>query len=126
MSATKFTTLYFPVVKDKPSALGGSVRFDFDYAAKLADEDPEAFEIYREQVISDYLNTLPPKKLEKLRALQDQINEARFTLEPLEFMLWLGTEMSKNLDELSSRMVDLHNKVGDHEIIRGHVNRQSK
>ena len=98
------------------------MKFDFDEAARLYVEDPPAFERYREQVILGYLQSLPPERARQLEALQAEIDQSRAARSPVEHLAWLGTELTKKLDQLTGKFIGLNNALNpDRLIIRGFV-----
>ena len=53
--------------------------FDFDEWAKLAREDPDAFEIKRQQMIHDVIDMSSPKIKRRMQGMQWQIDQIRAT-----------------------------------------------
>lgn len=47
---------------------------DFDELKRMAEEDPEAIERYRKQVIEDYISSLPEERQQRARQLQFKID----------------------------------------------------
>jgi len=59
--------------------ISNSVEFNFDEWAKLAKEDPDAFENKRQQMIQDVINKSSPKIKRRMQGLQWQIDQVRAT-----------------------------------------------
>jgi hypothetical protein len=53
------------------------MEFDFDAWAKLAKEDPEAFERQREAALRSSIESAPPEHRQRLEGLQFQLNMER-------------------------------------------------
>lgn len=51
--------------------------FDFDNWAKLAKEDPDAFESQRQEALESLIATAPPEMQQRLRGLQWQLDHVR-------------------------------------------------
>lgn len=53
--------------------------FNFDEMARLAKEDPDAFEIMREKMIQDAIDNSSPEIKQRMQGLQWQIDKVRST-----------------------------------------------
>jgi hypothetical protein len=51
--------------------------FDFDAWAKLASNDPQAFELQRTQAVDQLIRQAPPHKQQRLRCLQWKLDQIR-------------------------------------------------
>ena len=51
--------------------------FDFDAWAKLASNDPQAFELQRIQAVEQLIRLAPPHKQQRLRGLQWKLDQIR-------------------------------------------------
>ena len=59
-------------------------KFDFDEWRQLAETDPEAFELRRQQVIESLIASAPSKRQQRLRGLQWRVDmERRKASDPL-------------------------------------------
>lgn len=52
-------------------------QFDFEKWSKLATNDPEAFEQYREKLINNFIKDLPEDKQHRMRCLQWRVDNVR-------------------------------------------------
>ncbi len=59
--------------------MNSGAEFDFDEWAKLAKENPDAFENKRQQMIQDVIDTSSPKIRRRMQGLQWQIDQIRAT-----------------------------------------------
>ena len=59
--------------------MNSDAEFDFDEWAKLAKENPDAFENKRQQMIQDVIDTSSPKIRCRMQGLQWQIDQIRAT-----------------------------------------------
>lgn len=60
-------------------SISTNAEFDFDEWAKLAKEDPDAFENKRQQMIQDVIDKSSPKIRRRMEGLQWQIDQIRAT-----------------------------------------------
>lgn len=93
------------------------MKFDFDYAKRLAETDPEAFEEYRAKLLAHQLKQSP-----RLVALQTEVDAARVTMTQAEHLVWLGEQLSVRLEQLAGEFIALNNVINpDRQLIRGYV-----
>ena len=72
--------------------------FDFAEWSSLADSDPQAFEIKREQAIESVIQSMPDFKQERMRRLQWRIDqERRLAKSPLAACIKLSNMMWENV-----------------------------
>ena len=84
------------------------MQFDFDTAAKLAKDDPEAFELYRQDLIADLIESLPLEKQGQWRLFQSELDLMREQLSPEHFQAFLFRGMSNNLDNLTDKFMEIN------------------
>ena len=78
---------------------------NFDDMMKLAQDNPEAFEAMRQELIEDCINSAPTSMQQRLRGLQFQINADRDTSHnPLESMIKANKRMMASFNELRNLM----------------------
>jgi Protein of unknown function (DUF3135) len=87
--------------------------FDFDNWAKLAKEDPDAFEIQREKMIQELIESTSPDFRKRMQGLQWQIDQIRSTSSnPMASCLKISQMMWDNVlgeDGLLEHMQQLSN-----------------
>ena len=72
--------------------------FDFSEWSHLADTDPQAFELKREQVIESVIQSMPDAKQERMRRLQWRIDqERRLAKSPMAACIRLSNMMWENV-----------------------------
>lgn len=52
-------------------------QFDFEKWSELANNDPEAFEDYRQKLINNFIKDLPEDKQQRMRCLQWRVDSVR-------------------------------------------------
>ncbi|MET0067031.1 MAG: DUF3135 domain-containing protein [Candidatus Thiodiazotropha sp.] len=70
---------------------------DFDALLRLAQDDPERFEVVREETIATYIATLPDDRQEMMRRLQWRIDQERRNRTPLSACIRISRLMWENL-----------------------------
>lgn len=77
---------------------GLNTEFDFDAWAKLAKDDPNAFESMREQMIQDVIASTSPEIKRRMEGLQWQIDQIRSTsANPMSSCLKISQMMWENV-----------------------------
>jgi hypothetical protein len=72
--------------------------FDFSEWSSLADTDPQAFEVRREQAIESVIQSMPDAKQERMRRLQWRIDqERRLAKSPMAACIRLSNMMWENV-----------------------------
>ncbi len=72
--------------------------FDFSEWSSLADTDPKAFELRREQVIESVIQSMPDAKQDRMRRLQWRIDqERRLAKSPMAACIRLSNMMWENV-----------------------------
>lgn len=89
------------------------MKFDFEYAAKLAKEDPEALERYRQALVHSYIESRPLERREALCELQDELDALREQVHAQDYQRYLFWRMGQNMENLSDRFVHLQSLVTD-------------
>jgi hypothetical protein len=84
------------------------MQFDFDTAAKLAKADPEAFELYRQDLIADLIESLPLEKQGQWWAYQNELDLMREQLSPEDFQRFLFHGMANNVENLGDKFMEIN------------------
>jgi hypothetical protein len=72
--------------------------FDFSEWSSLADTDPKAFEVRREQAIESVIQSMPDARQERMRRLQWRIDqERRLAKSPMAACIRLSNMMWENV-----------------------------
>jgi hypothetical protein len=70
---------------------------DFDDLLRLAQEDPEHFEVVRKRTIATFIATLPDERQDLMHRLQWRIDQERRNRTPLSACMRISTLMWENL-----------------------------
>jgi hypothetical protein len=73
--------------------------------------DAVKFEVARQQLISDYIKSLPEKHRKSAYAMQCKIDLARQTLSQDEFLQWMKTEFVELSENLSDQFAFIAHKA---------------
>lgn len=60
----------------------------------------EAFEVERRRILDEFFMSLPPKSRQKALMTQFDVDEARLTLSPKEFDVWLSQQLAQRMNSL--------------------------
>lgn len=83
---------------------------DFDYLMNLAKNDPEGFKVKREEMIEEYINSVPPKQQHRLRCVQWRIDQARAKAKsPLGACMAITEMMWDSFEQLNQLFLDMRN-----------------
>lgn len=80
---------------------------DFDFMARLAKEDPAAFESMREKLLADAVAAAPAHLRPSLNQTVRSLNALREGKTPLEAAQAANAEMASSLHQLGTAMNDL-------------------
>ncbi len=84
-------------------------KFDFDEMARLATEDPEAFERRREQLLTTAIEKAAPDVQRRLRGLQWQVDQVRNTTSnPMASCIRISRMMWDSVLEKDGLLENLH------------------
>jgi hypothetical protein len=83
------------------------VEFDFDKMAKLAKDDPTAFEMERQRLIGAQLAEMPEAQRRKCLAVQYDLDLHRFNHTDAEHFQYIKTKMFESLEDLQDQLTAL-------------------
>ncbi len=84
------------------------MKFTFEKCAKLALEDPDAFEVYRAELVKQFIEQKSPEEQKRLKGLQFQIDmERRKARTPMASCIKLNGMM---MDHFYDEYMDASNK----------------
>ena len=73
----------------------GQLSTKFDFLVNLFKTNPAAFNEHREEVIEEFISTLPPDRADKMRKFQLAVDDEMNTLPPEERMARLSELMEE-------------------------------
>jgi len=87
---------------------------DFDTLMKLAQQDPDTFENFRNQLLADAVADCPPRHKESAHAILRRIEIARQSAStPFEALLFAARLMRESLDDLNNALYGLQNELAN-------------
>ena len=86
----------------------------FETLKELADQDPEAFEEFRQQSCLDYIETIPTPHQKRLRAVQFRVDyEIRNAKTPMAGLVKVSAMMHDSFYRMSRKLSQFTNLVSD-------------
>lgn len=79
------------------------MNFDFDELSRLAKDDPEMFELTRQQLIHAEIAKAPEERQRALLELQRELDAKRKTMDSAQFINHCMSRVNENLENLEDQ-----------------------
>ena len=107
--------------------MNSGCKFDFDYWAKLQQDNPEIFEVKRKQAIDEYIDSASKKNRKKLLGLQFTIDLTRSkSKQPMGSCIRLNQMMLNKVSTLDIGDIVKNNVSSDYRKSAGQGKRDKK
>jgi len=84
------------------------VEFDFDVLMELTKNNPEEFEIIRQKIISDFIQSLPEDRRHRMECLQWRIDQVRAKAKnPLASCMAITEMMWQSFEKLNALFMEM-------------------